>query len=375
MTPDSVRVSECRKVLRMRHHRLAWVIMLVLAGASRGQTQPITPKSYVCYRTVDRIRIDGKLNEKSWHGAPWTDLFVDIEGEGRPRPRFNTRVKMLWDDSCFYVAGELQEPDVWATLRERDTVIFRDNDFEMFMDPDGDTHLYYEFEMNALNTVWDLLLIKPYRDGGPPVNSWDIEGLKTAITVQGTINHPGDKDTGWTVELAFPWKTLKECAFRDAPPKDRDQWRVNFSRVEWKVEVKSGTYAKVRDLKSGEPLAEDNWVWSPQGLVDMHYPEMWGFVQFSTKRVGSGSDQFIQHREEKAKWILRQIYYREKDFFARTGHYAISISELGLREERIDGYVWPPTIQCTESLYEAIVRSTDGRERWHISQDGKTWEK
>jgi hypothetical protein len=375
MTPDSVRVSECRKVLLMRHHRLAWVIMLVLAGASRGQTQPITPKSYVCYRTVDRIRIDGKLNEKSWHGAPWTDLFVDIEGEGRPRPRFNTRVKMLWDDSCFYVAGELQEPDVWATLRERDTVIFRDNDFEMFMDPDGDTHLYYEFEMNALNTVWDLLLIKPYRDGGPPVNSWDIEGLNTAVTVQGTMNHPGDTDTGWTVELAFPWKALKECAFNNAPPNDRDQWRVNFSRVEWKVEVKSGTYAKVRDLKSGEPLAEDNWVWSPQGLVDMHYPEMWGFVQFSEKPAGSGKDVFIQHPEEKAKWVLRQIYYQQKNFFAKTHHFASGVDELGICEQKIEGYVWPPTIQCTESLYEAIVRSTDGRERWHISQDGRTWEK
>ena len=25
---------------------------------------------------------------------------------------------------------------------------------------------------------------------------------------------------------------------------------------------------------------EDNWVWSPQGLVDMHVPERWGVVQF-----------------------------------------------------------------------------------------------
>ena len=57
---------------------------------------------------------------------------------------------MLWDDEYFYVAAELEEPDIWATLTERDAVIFYDNDFEIFIDPDGDSHEYYEFEMNAL---------------------------------------------------------------------------------------------------------------------------------------------------------------------------------------------------------------------------------
>ena len=59
-------------------------------------------------------------------------------------------------------------------MTERDSVIFRDNDFEVFIDPDGDTHAYYELEINALGTVWDLLLLKPYRDGGPAINGWDI---------------------------------------------------------------------------------------------------------------------------------------------------------------------------------------------------------
>jgi hypothetical protein len=32
-------------------------------------------------------------------------------------------------------------------------------------------------------------------------------------------------------------------------------------------------------------LAEDNWVWSPQGLINMHVPERWGWVEFA----GSGN--------------------------------------------------------------------------------------
>ena len=86
---------------------------------------------------------------------------------------------MLYDDNYFYFAAELDEPHVWATLTDRDAVIYHDNDFEVFIDPDGDNHLYYELEINALGTEWDLLLVKPYRDGGPAINAWDIQGLQT----------------------------------------------------------------------------------------------------------------------------------------------------------------------------------------------------
>lgn len=78
---------------------------------------------------------------------------------------------MLWDEDYFYVAADLEEPHIWANLKQRDTVIFYDNDFEAFIDPQGDNHRYYEYEMNALNTIWDLLLAKPNRDGATAINA------------------------------------------------------------------------------------------------------------------------------------------------------------------------------------------------------------
>ncbi|HQI44441.1 MAG TPA: hypothetical protein PK949_10040, partial [Dysgonamonadaceae bacterium] len=63
-------------------------------------------------------------------------------------------------------------------------------------------------------------------------------------------------------------------------PSAGDQWRVNFSRVEWHTNIENGKYVKKKDPVSGKPLPEENWVWSPQGVVDMHRPEMWGFVHF-----------------------------------------------------------------------------------------------
>ena len=181
---------------------------------------------------------------------------------------------MLWDDQFFYVAAELREPHVWATLTEHDSVIFHDNDFEVFLNPSGDTNDYFEFEMNALNTGWDLFLPKPYNKGGTADNSWSISGLQTAVHVNGTLNSARDKDVGWTLEIAFPWDGFRHKEYTAAHPKVGTAWRINFSRVEWRHRIVNGKYEKIPNLP------EDNWVWSPQGVVNMHVPEKWGFVRF-----------------------------------------------------------------------------------------------
>ena len=226
--------------------------------------QPAAPLAYTCHRTTKPIQIDGRLDDPAWQQAPWTTDFVDIEGYSKPRPRFRTRVKMLWDEHYLYIAAELEEPNVLATLRQHDSVIFHDNDFEVFIKPLPETPSYYEFEMNAFNTGWDLFLPKPYNVGGKPDNSWNIEGLKTAVAVEGTLNYPGDTDHGWTVEMAYPLSAFDSR--QQVPlPRTGTEWRINFSRVEW---------------SPGNPK-EDNWVWSPQGVINMHVPERWGYLKFA----------------------------------------------------------------------------------------------
>jgi hypothetical protein len=251
---------------------------LVLLAVFATVASATDPKTYECPRASGPVHVDGRLDDAAWRAAPWTDFFVDIEGDAKPRPRFRTRAKMLWDDEYFYVAAEMEEPHVWGTLTKHDSVIFHDNDFEVFIDPNGDTLEYYEFEINALNTGWDLFLPKPYRHGGKARNEWEIPGLNTAVHVRGTLNNPKDKDEGWSVEIAFPWKVLAEFAHKAAPPRPGDEWRVNFSRVEWQHQIVDGKYGKVPKTK------EDNWVWSPQGVVNMHIPEHWGRVKFTSGR-------------------------------------------------------------------------------------------
>jgi ketosteroid isomerase-like protein len=326
----------------------------------------IAPRGYVCYCAPTAPQIDGKPNEAAWDAAPWSEDFIDIEGSIRPAPRFRTRMKMLWDDKYLYVAASLEEPHVWATLKEHDSVIFHDNDFEVFIDPDGDNHEYYELEINALNTTWDLFLPRPYKDGGRADNSWEMPGLKTAVQCRGTLNDPRDEDQGWNVELAIPWFPLREFANRPAPPRPGDQWRVNFSRVEWRQQIVDGKYQKIANSR------ENNWVWSPQGIIDMHRPERWGFVQFSTDPPGT--TQFAIDPLRSGRDALLEIYHHQKSFFQSHKRWAGSLIELGIDPVASRNLPKPLQMNSTATGFHATLELplADGSTRWGIiSQDSR----
>jgi hypothetical protein len=235
---------------------------------------PPGPNYYFCQHVRAPLEIDGRIKEAGWERAQWAELFVDIEGPDEPEPRLGTSIKMMWDQQYFYVGAVMEEPHLRASLTEHDSVIYHDNDFEVFIDPDGNTRDYYEIEINILETVFDLFLPKTYADGGIANHDWNCEGLKTAVQFQGTLNDPSDIDLGWSVEMAIPWAALAPNANVQTPPLPGHVWRMNFSRVQWQFAVVDGEYQNLPDTP------EDNWVWSPQGVIDMHKPEKWGYVEF-----------------------------------------------------------------------------------------------
>lgn len=341
----------------------AIAISVALSGQTPQSLIP-RPRGYVATRTATPLTIDGKLDEAAWTSAPWTETFVDIEGDRKPKPAFQTRAKMLWDDTYFYVAAALDEPALWSDITAHDAVIFHENDFEVFIDPDGDSHAYYEFEINARGTFWDLFLGIPYRAGGRAMDSWEIPGLKSAVLLDGTLNHAADTDKGWTVELAFPWKVLGEQANRPSPPKSGDQWRVNFSRVQWDTEASGSSYR----AKPGLP--EHNWVWSPQHVVDMHRPERWGYVQFSDTRTG-----FVPDASWPARQWLQAVYEAQREFQKSRGRYAATLSELELNLV-MDLSLARPQLWATPTSFEASIdtRVADGSSTvWRIRQDARVW--
>ncbi|MGA2115508.1 MAG: carbohydrate-binding family 9-like protein [Bryobacteraceae bacterium] len=262
----------------------------------------IEPARYTCRRAAGPIAVNGKLDAPSWQLAVRSTPFVDIV-TGEPA-WFDTRVALLWDDDYLYFGFRAEETDVWGTLTGRDSKIWEENDLELFI---GARDAYYEFEINALNTVYEAFWIWKdiHRPGGPywgrpefdPARQrtlvldgvgghvhprgerwgfldWDFPGLKTAVHVEGVLNSRTHTDRGWTAEVALPWKGLELLADgRALPPKDGDVWRIDCSRFE-----KIGRHGEVLDPSAG-------WTWNRHGHYDSHIPEVFPSVTFSAETM------------------------------------------------------------------------------------------
>lgn len=220
-----------------------------------------TPRIYDAQRTKVEMKIDGKLTESSWNTVKYSEDFADIRGLDWPAPAMKTNVKILWDNECLYIGARLEEKNITGDITGRDEIIWKNNDFEVFLDPYGDGKLYYEIENNALGTVMDLLMEKPYVDNGVYMMTWDCKDLQLAVSYDGTLNNPKDVDKAWYVEMAVPLANFQRDT---ADARHNKIWRINFSRVEWPE-------------KGGR---EENWVWNPTGKVDMHLPSNWGYLRF-----------------------------------------------------------------------------------------------
>ncbi|TYP97399.1 carbohydrate binding protein with CBM9 domain [Tenacibaculum adriaticum] len=336
-----------------------------IMGCAQSKKE-IIPETYIAYKTSDKIKIDGEETDGSWNKVNWSIFFIDIEGV--KKPKYATKVKMLWDDSNFYILAKLEEPHVWANLKQRDTIIFYNNDFEVFIDPDGDTQNYYELEVNALNTVWDLFLNKPYREENNVVlNDWTLTGLKSAVKVKGTINNAKDIDEGWVLEMAIPWAAFKKSYNENNVPKDTF-WKVNFSRVNWQHTLKNGMYERKKDT-NGKFLPEYNWVWSPMGVINMHEPEKWGYVYFSSKAIGE--DNFTIPEEEKVKWQLYDLYKAQKKYYQTHKKWATSLASFSRNFIKVDNKSLKLSLENHLTGFNISVKSPFSNKTLIIKEDGK----
>jgi hypothetical protein len=235
-------------------------------------------KMYKARMAKRPIKVDGKLNEHDWKQAVLISDFEDIEGASKPKPSFSTTVKMMWDSQYLYIGAVLEEPHLWGTLKKHDDIIYRDHDFEVFIDPMGDGEQYFEIEINVLGTIMDLFMNKPYKKGGTFDMEWNTTGIQSKVIANGTINNNSDIDSSWTVEMAIPFTAISRNN-RIASPSTTNPSRINFSRVQWTLEPDGKTYRKKLN-ENKRTISEHNWVWNPTGVIDMHVPVKWGYLYF-----------------------------------------------------------------------------------------------
>lgn len=354
-------------------------VMPVSASAQQSPVERFArfltePQHYVCQRSVGILTIDGKLDEQAWQKATPITHFVDISGEDFPAPRYPTEARMLWDDNYLYVAATLSDPHVWADLTERDAVVYYNNDFEVFIDPDGDAQNYFEIEVNALANVFDLSIARPYRapHGTFVQFQWNCPGLQVATRVDGTLNDASDTDKGWTVEMAIPRKALAND-FGNVLEAGKTL-RLGFSRVEWKYETDSnGKYSRKRD-ESGKYLPEDNWTWGATGQIAMHMPERWGYVQLSPTQCGAQAEAFNTPADTAARRLLWAVFYTQEESLAKGNRYLSEIKDFHFTKSDLATLPDGARIQveATARTFEASVLYKDGS-RLVIDEEGRIY--
>lgn len=98
----------------------------------------------------------------------------------------------------------------------------------MFILPDIRFRTFWEIVVSPSGSIFDSVECKKAQLWGSDLDpSQNMNGLKTGITVRGTLNNPGDTDQGYTVEIAVPFKELP--GYTRTGPKTGD--RLHFMLV------------------------------------------------------------------------------------------------------------------------------------------------
>ena len=193
----------------------------LLALALAAAAQPPIPR-YAVSRARTPVVVDGKLDDRAWQDAP-AAAFV-FPWEFQTGAKQATRAKLLWDDRYLYVGYDCDDADITAQHTERDQPTYEDDAVEIFINPKpAQTDVYFGLEMNARAVLYDYLCW----NGKLFFKRFQMQGVKLATYLRGTLNARGDRDQGWSLEVAIPWENFEELAGRPVPG---TVWTANLNR-------------------------------------------------------------------------------------------------------------------------------------------------
>ncbi len=217
---------------------------------------------YSCKKIPRALRLSGKIDDSLWQIAPLADLNDALTGLPG---RFSTTVRGLYDDDYVYFAFACEDDYVWGTHTIHDAPIYEEECVEIFINPAGAPHQYYEINVSPRNVVFDACILNPRTASQAQLDfiglkEWHAAGLRTAVHVQGQLNQSG-KAQRWSAEFAIPFHALVGAPH--LPPQPGEEWRVNFYRIDTPLHAQSELYA-----------------WSPTLQPTFHLPWRFGWLRF-----------------------------------------------------------------------------------------------
>jgi hypothetical protein len=204
------------------------LLAFLIASAAWAQTRPAPPiPKYEVKRASAPIVVDGKLDDKAWASANTAELTFPWESQTGAKQK--TVARLLWDDDNLYVSYDCEDADITAQFTQRDDPTYRDDAVEIFINPrpSQQTTAYIGLEMNARGVLYDYLRVAVGPTSGLFFKRFNLDGVKVAVTVNGTLNERSDKDKGWSLEVSIPWINFEEFSKRPSPG---TAWSFNLNR-------------------------------------------------------------------------------------------------------------------------------------------------
>lgn len=176
--------------------------------------------------------IDGKLDDKCWKDAAQISDFLVL---GRNIPaEVQTKVFLLYDEKNLYLGAVMFEPDIRKLKRdfkERDSAVFRDDSFEVFIGDVNALKNYYHIALNSTGAIYDAYLDK---------SEWNGKYSSATMVAEDC----------WTVEMAIPWTNFNFAS--------KDRLSCNFARARRTAKTELTAYAPL--LGTGNHLP--HWFWT-----------------------------------------------------------------------------------------------------------------
>ncbi len=163
------------------------------AGRCRAALE-LDDSTAIAHRIETEVVLDGDPAELKL-GPP---LLIDSEFGVRGR------VWLRWNDESLFVAAEVEDPMLEATIVNEGT-LWDDDSLEIMFDtawdraagtlPRSDDFKFVVTALNATGVSWG---------GIRPAIAWDTP-VRSAVAIDGTLNQRTDADAGYQLEFEIPW--------------------------------------------------------------------------------------------------------------------------------------------------------------------------
>jgi hypothetical protein len=213
---------------------LTGMILTIVVGCGSAAYSRQAPLASPVARTLDVNRtddfaVDGTGRAAAWSHAAWEALHPRTPEGGALAARF----KMLYSGTGLYVLLEGEDRVLTATKAADYLDLWREDVFEVFLWPDEQYPVYFEYEISPLG--FELPILVPNLGGAfHGWLPWGYEGARKtrkATSVAGGPRVSGARITGWTAEVFVPYDLLRPLP--NVPPAPGTRWRANVYRMDY----------------------------------------------------------------------------------------------------------------------------------------------